>query len=239
MPFPSFKLLSLATTALTHYYSTAPPIPPPGPDDEVYTGQPFEKMIPALRRCSMIALTIALACEYAVLASFAYPGAVSLPAHLYETLCPRSMADGRAFQSMPPVFLAGLSLTVTGCLIRLWCYKVLGKIFTYEVTLRPSHMLVTHGPYAYVRHPSYTGLYMHFGGIAVLHFSPGGWNRECGIMSTLARWWIGLWLVLTAFTFASVWRRSIVEDKIMKKKFGSQWEQYRRDVPFKILPGII
>ncbi|KAI0311932.1 hypothetical protein OF83DRAFT_1148657 [Amylostereum chailletii] len=139
---------------------------------------------------------------------------------------------------MPFAFLLGLFLIMAGCSLRVWCYRVLGRLFTYEVAFRPAHTLVTRAPYKLVRHPSYTGLYMHFIGVAILHFAPGSWNRECGIMYTRAAIWVWVWLVLGVFMFVSVARRSAVEDRVMKEKFADAWEKYRRDVPFMFFPGI-
>lgn len=41
--------------------------------------------------------------------------------------------------------------------IRYICYTKLGPLYTFEVSIQPGHKLVTTGPYAYVRHPAYSG----------------------------------------------------------------------------------
>lgn len=36
--------------------------------------------------------------------------------------------------------------------------EALGNLFTFEVMIRKNHKLITDGPYAYLMHPSYTGI---------------------------------------------------------------------------------
>jgi len=65
-----------------------------------------------------------------------------------------------------------------GALLRLWCFKALGSLFTFEITINPSHRLVTTGPYARVRHPSYTGIFLTLLGSTAVAFAPGSWLKE-------------------------------------------------------------
>ncbi|KAI0700469.1 hypothetical protein BC835DRAFT_1266428 [Cytidiella melzeri] len=189
---------------------------------------------------SQIALSLAVLSEIVVIAALAHPTIASVPPSVYHTLCPRPSHNASNLQSIPPQFWLGLLLATTGCALRVWCYKTLGTLFTYELSLRPTHTLIRTAPYNIVRHPSYTGLFLHFTGVALLHFSPGGWDRECGITTeTKSGPWILLWLGLSAYTFVSVWRRGAVEDRLMQKRFGEVWEQYARDVPCKFFPGVV
>ncbi len=66
-----------------------------------------------------------------------------------------------------------------GAFIRLWCYRQLGCLFTFEITIQPNHALVTSGPYGVVRHPSYTGIYLTLLGATAVAFAPGAYLREC------------------------------------------------------------
>jgi len=50
-----------------------------------------------------------------------------------------------------------LALLITGMVVRWWAITVLGRFFTVDVAIHDDHQLVTRGPYAFVRHPSYTG----------------------------------------------------------------------------------
>ena len=80
---------------------------------------------------------------------------------------------------MPAAFLirsdsTGVELTlqstirmviISGGLLRLHCYRTLGRFFTFDVSIHEGHQLVTTGSYSIVRHPSYTHLAAH-----------GSWN---------------------------------------------------------------
>jgi protein-S-isoprenylcysteine O-methyltransferase Ste14 len=54
-------------------------------------------------------------------------------------------------------FFIGVSLMLSGIAFRWYSASVLGKYFTFDVTVQNNQHLVEAGPYRYVRHPSYTG----------------------------------------------------------------------------------
>jgi protein-S-isoprenylcysteine O-methyltransferase Ste14 len=54
-------------------------------------------------------------------------------------------------------FFIGVSLMLSGIVFRWYSASVLGKYFTFDVTVQNNQHLVEVGPYRYVRHPSYTG----------------------------------------------------------------------------------
>lgn len=68
-----------------------------------------------------------------------------------------------------PLFFVGTFLTAFGGYIRYRCYKALGSMFTYEMSIRKDHVLVTSGPYSFVRHPGYTGVLFTVAGMLLLH----------------------------------------------------------------------
>ena len=45
----------------------------------------------------------------------------------------------------------------------------MGRLFTVERSIRKDHLRVTSGPYAIVRHPSYTGLLIVYIGMILIH----------------------------------------------------------------------
>ena len=64
--------------------------------------------------------------------------------------------------------VCGLMAAVGG-FIRWCCYRALGRMFTFEMSIRQDHRLVTNGPYAYARHPGYTAILLTVTGIAGMH----------------------------------------------------------------------
>jgi protein-S-isoprenylcysteine O-methyltransferase Ste14 len=95
------------------------------------------------------------------------------------------------------------------------------------------------GPYAWVRHPSYTGIYLTLLGATVSLCSPGTWLLECGVSSRGAIILVSLWLFKCAFVFKGMASRLRIEDEVLKGAFGESWDDYARRVPYNFVPGAI
>ncbi len=107
----------------------------------------------------------------------------------------------------PPLWLKIVSglLLVPGLILWLWSvYLVL--------TIVPRRKLITHGPYAWVKHPLYTS-------VALLVLPWAGF---------LLNSWLGLLLGAALYIASRLY--SPLEDKTLAKTFGRQWEQYSRKV---------
>lgn len=97
------------------------------------------------------------------------------------------------------------------------------------------------GPYAVVRHPSYTGGYMIWIGTAFLVFSleesPAiicGWAAASNfIMLTMI-----LWTFIAVFWCFSLLKRVPLEEENLRVHFGQEWEEYTKRVPYRYLPGV-
>ena len=80
-----------------------------------------------------------------------------------------------------------------------------------EVTIKHDHTLVQTGPYAYVRHPIYSGITLAAAGLAVL-------NGDLGSIAAVA-------LLVTR------WRAKFrMEEEFMTQEFGDSYREYRRNV---------
>lgn len=62
-----------------------------------------------------------------------------------------------SLESLYLSFIAGLSLVVTGSLLRRHCWRMLGGYFTANLAVQPEQPVIATGAYAWVRHPSYSG----------------------------------------------------------------------------------
>ncbi|KAI0341045.1 hypothetical protein BDW22DRAFT_1485540 [Trametopsis cervina] len=242
---PLLKILALAVTGIGHYYATTPPRPAPEPDEKAAAAAAedgaarwFERAIPWIRGWTATLVGVWIVCEIVLTALLIFPSTSIPSSRVYHVLCPHpSSSSASHHQSISVLFALGAGLAVLGAALRVWCYAVLGHRFTYEVALRREHTLVCSAPYNWVRHPSYTGFFMHLAGIALVLYAPGGWNAECGQIGARAA--ARFWMTTTAYTSWSVWRRGEAEDALLRARFGEAWEAYRRDVPWRFFPGLV
>jgi protein-S-isoprenylcysteine O-methyltransferase Ste14 len=66
------------------------------------------------------------------------------------------------------VFAIGLLLIWCGIALRWWCFRTLGRYFTFVVMTSADQTIVTTGPYRLLRHPSYAGVLLALCGLGVL-----------------------------------------------------------------------
>ena len=92
------------------------------------------------------------------------------------------------------------------------------------------------GPYAWVRHPSYTGIYLTLLGATISLCAPGTWLSECGRTGIVL---VVLWLIKCVFVFRGMGCRLRIEDEVLKEAFGESWDEYARRVPYSFVPGVI
>lgn len=159
-------------------------------------------------------------------------------AKILPTICHNPSPSLAALSSFPPGFLAGLALMIGAGLLRVWCYRTMGKMFTFEVAIKNDHKLITDGPYAYARHPAYTGGIMMLFGTYLMGFGPDSFVSVCNVTSTRALWLVWSWRIPAVYGGLALLRRSGVEDGKLKEKFGKTWEEYRARVPYKYIPYV-
>jgi protein-S-isoprenylcysteine O-methyltransferase len=118
----------------------------------------------------------------------------------------------------PAVFLIGVATIVAGSLLRRYCFRLLGASFTGDVRARPDQSIITTGPYALVRHPSYSaGMLMNTGmGLAL-----GSWASAA---------------LLAVASLAIYSYRITVEERTLVAVLGEPYRQFmrtrRRLIPF-------
>ena len=97
--------------------------------------------------------------------------------------------------------------------------KTLGKEWSITARLVEGHKLATSGPYAYVRHPIYTGML--------------GMLLATGL--AISRW-TALLVALVVF-FVGTMIRIRSEEKLLREAFGKEFDDYARSVR-TIIPGL-
>ncbi len=107
-------------------------------------------------------------------------------------------------------FFVGIFLMLLGITLRWYSVAVLGKYFTFDVSIQSGQVLVEVGPYRYIRHPSYTGALL-----TLLGFGLALGN------------WAGLAAALSCMGFAYAYRIP-VEEAALSSALGEVYKQYMR-----------
>lgn len=118
----------------------------------------------------------------------------------------------------PPVVLGwiGAACAIAGVAFAIWARVYLGRNWSPAPAVKEDHELVTGGPYAYVRHPIYTGVILIGFGSALTGSALG----------------LGIFVVMSAIFLLRVPR----EERIMLELFPNQYPAYqartKRLIPF-------
>lgn len=112
----------------------------------------------------------------------------------------------------------GVLLFIAGGALRIWPVFVLGRRFSGLVAIQPGHTLVTTGPYAVIRNPSYLGLLINAAGWALAFRS-------------------GVGLLLTVLIVPPLLARIRSEEALLQATFGDAYETYRRRTA-RLVPGV-
>jgi protein-S-isoprenylcysteine O-methyltransferase Ste14 len=110
---------------------------------------------------------------------------------------------------------AGILLAFAGVFVAIWARRHIGQYWSSKITLKVGHKLIQSGPYAYVRHPIYSGL-----ALATL-----------GTVLAIDEWRGVVTLLLLVVAH---WRKAKREEAMLAQEFGNEFEQYRRHTGFLI-----
>ena len=102
-------------------------------------------------------------------------------------------------------------ITLAGLLVALWARTTLGKNWSGNVVLKEDHELITSGPYAYVRHPIYSGILLFVLGFVVYYGHIGGF-------------------VFFIMFIAGAWYKAHQEENLMTSHFGEKYIEYKKRV---------
>jgi protein-S-isoprenylcysteine O-methyltransferase Ste14 len=111
------------------------------------------------------------------------------------------------------IFATGSALTFAGVAFAIWARYHIAQYWSATVALRAGHQLIRTGPYAWIRHPIYTGMLL-----AVL-----GTALAVGRYRAL----VAFAMVLAGFTW-----KSKREEKLLASQFGPAFEEHRRRTGF-------
>ena len=113
----------------------------------------------------------------------------------------------------------GVATQIAGLLLRAWAMRVLGRYYTRTVRTLDQQVLVTDGPYAWIRHPGYAGSLLVWTGFCL------------GVGD-----WIALLVVAGLLLAAYAWRAQ-TEERTMLGTFGPTYRDYQRRTA-RLIPGV-
>jgi protein-S-isoprenylcysteine O-methyltransferase len=123
------------------------------------------------------------------------------------------LSSSNIYAPWTTVEMLSLALNVGGCLLRLWCFSSLGRLFTFEVGFRREHPLIRTGPYRYLIHPSYTGALLASIGFQVWL----GWG--CHVL---------YWIPFALMCYVLIFKRMPNEEAALKAHFTEKvWNEYQ------------
>ena len=115
---------------------------------------------------------------------------------------------------------AGLLLAAAGAALASWSKLRLGALFSTTLGVKQGHEIVSGGPYAWVRHPMYTGLLLVMLGGALVYNS-------------------GVALVLLVLPFCGFFYwQSALEERLLVAHLGDAYLRYRQ-ITGRFLPRIL
>ncbi|KJA22513.1 hypothetical protein HYPSUDRAFT_202089 [Hypholoma sublateritium FD-334 SS-4] len=236
--FAGAKILLLLLTAASVHRSLSPPNPSVKSEEccsgTAGTDTLFERVVQSITYCSKCMVWLGAVCDIACIIGRlfllpAWTNGFGWIGHVTE--------DAR--EHIPTMMLIGATLATFAAGLRIWCFNALGPFFTFEITIRPKHRLITHGPYAWVRHPSYTGVYLTLAGATLVLAAPGSWTAACAVRTIPGALAVLFWAAKCTFAFRGMVVRLRAEDAVLRDTFGAQWEDYAARVPNKFVPGLL
>ncbi len=111
----------------------------------------------------------------------------------------------------PALGMAADAITALGLFIAFWARFTLGSNWSGTVTFKENHELITRGPYAFARHPIYTGMLLMLLGTVIINGHAFGFA------------------ILALGTFM-LWLKARDEERMMIKHFPDAYPAYKMRV---------
>jgi protein-S-isoprenylcysteine O-methyltransferase Ste14 len=124
-----------------------------------------------------------------------------------------------SLQMPAPYRVPGVLVMWLGLTVRVWAIRTLGSAFRTTVEVDPGQAVVSNGPYAWIRHPSYTGLLLILAGFGLA---------------------LGNWLALAVCVVvppAAIVRRIQVEEAELNRVLGDSYRTYQTKTK-RLIPGL-
>ncbi|KAL1755752.1 hypothetical protein FB107DRAFT_212925 [Schizophyllum commune] len=232
-PFPAVVKMPLLVSIIWGINHSLVPPYQTSACDRLSSRPPVESyFVPHMKMIRNILCVISLVEVVVIVASYFHKSPFT--SIILDALMP---AGGLQSLRITTPFLLGCILNALGTLIRVHCYRKLGRAYTFELAIRSEQTLITDGAYGVVRHPAYAGGYMAAVGWFMAQFSSGCWAREYP-GSAISLGATALWLGLLLPGLAGFFARIDAEEMMLKRKFGEEWGVWAKRVPYKLVPWV-
>ena len=124
----------------------------------------------------------------------------------------------QSLQIPAPYRVPGVLVMWLGLAVRVWAISTLGSAFRTTVEVDPGQAVVSNGPYAWIRHPSYAGLLLILAGFGLT---------------------LGNWLALAVCVVVpppAIVRRIQVEEAELTRVLGDPYRTYQAKTK-RLIPG--
>jgi len=117
------------------------------------------------------------------------------------------------------VAIPGALLVIGSVSVAYWIrYGFLGQFWSGHIEIQDGQQVITHGPYAVVRHPLYANTLLIYAGIGLAF--PIWWN------------WLACALMVAGYV---VW--TAAEDRFLEQNLPG-YREYQQQTRYRLLPGI-
>jgi protein-S-isoprenylcysteine O-methyltransferase Ste14 len=113
----------------------------------------------------------------------------------------------------------GLLISVLGIILREWAVLTLRRSYSVIISIDSRRKLIMHGPYHWLRHPSYTGSILSLVGFSL----------------ALGTWFGGLVVLFLSFT--GYYYRAKIEEKALLVTYGEEYQNYIQHT-WRFFPGV-
>ncbi|RHZ89196.1 hypothetical protein Glove_18g42 [Diversispora epigaea] len=143
-------------------------------------------------------------------------------------------------------------LGIIGLALRLWSYKTLDEFFTYDIRIKKDHKLITHGPYRYLIHPSYSamifiGPYVIYLTSQLAPFIKLYESSLSPITYSILSYYISIsichplsvnFIIVVTFSTLVMLNRIRKEEIMLKDHFRKEWDEYVK-TRWRLIPYLI
>jgi protein-S-isoprenylcysteine O-methyltransferase Ste14 len=124
------------------------------------------------------------------------------------------------WRATPGLALVAALTTAAGLAVALWARAILGGNWSGAIVLKEQHELIDRGPYAFVRHPIYTGVLLM--ALGTMTFS--------GTTDSVA---------IFAIVVAGLTVKALIEERWLTKHFPESYPRYRARVGARLIPFVL